>query len=363
LNFGKDFRPPGTRAAVQGKAGIERLRAGVIAFCEEMNVLLFWPLQEILWMTIAAVLVDLAVGDPRRIPHPVVIIGRGIGVLEKWLYAPEGRTRRRLNGAVLVGIVVIASFAVVSALLIVAEMIHPWLFYAAQVWLISTTLAAKGLKDAAMDVYRRLRAGDLAEARKRVGMIVGRDTANMDEREVTRAAVETVAENTVDAFVSPLFFALLGGAPLAMLYRAANTLDSMIGYKNERYIHFGWAAARFDDVLNYVPARLCGLMAALAAMFVPGMSAARTVQSVRRFARLHPSPNSGIPEAAFAGAIGIQLGGINVYGGKVSKRAHLGWPLKELAAADIQASVRLLYMIVALFLGVLLCALLAAGVG
>jgi adenosylcobinamide-phosphate synthase len=204
-----------------------------------------------------------------------------------------------------------------------------------------------------MLVYRPLAAGDLEQARKYVGYIVSRDTAAMDEKDAARAAVETVAENTVDAFVSPFLFALIGGAPLAILYRAANTLDSMVGYRSDRYVHFGWASARFDDVLNYVPARISGLLLAFAALISPGQSAVRAVKAIAVFAGRHPSPNSGIPESAVAGALGIELGGRNVYFGRVSERARLGWPLRPLAAIDIVMAIRLLYIVsIIVFAGV-----------
>jgi adenosylcobinamide-phosphate synthase len=195
----------------------------------------------------------------------------------------------------------------------------------------------------------------MAQARIYTGYIVGRDTDGLDAPELSRAAVETVAENTVDAFVSPMFFALLGAAPLAMFYRAANTLDSMVGYRNDRYLRFGWASARLDDALNWIPARLTGLMLISVSLFYPPSSAARACKSVRAFAHLHPSPNSGIPEAAVAGSLGIQLGGVNRYGGIASERARLGWPIRPLVAEDILHAIRLLYGVSYLVMGGLLC--------
>ncbi|UUZ80883.1 adenosylcobinamide-phosphate synthase CbiB [Paenibacillus sp. P26] len=242
-----------------------------------------------------------------------------------------------------------------------AHAIHPWLGYAVNVWFISTTVAVKGLKDAAMQVYRPLADGNLAEARKYAGYIVSRDTSRLAEPEITRAAVETVAENIVDAVVSPLFYALLGAAPLAMLYRAANTLDSMVGYKNEKYLHFGWASARWDDVMNFVPARIAGLLLVLTAWLTPGADAVRAARAVLRFARLHPSPNSGIPESAAAGAFGFELGGVNVYHGRVSERARMGWPLRPLEREDIRRTVRMMYGVSYWLAGVLLCVMLWLG--
>jgi adenosylcobinamide-phosphate synthase len=267
----------------------------------------------------------------------------------------------RLRGVLLTFATVTVSFAVIFAIVWICSRIHPWLGYAANIWFISTTIAVKGLKDAAMQVYRPLEAGELEEARTYAGYIVGRDTAGLEEPEIVRAAVETVAENTVDAFVSPIVFALLGGAPLAMLYRAANTLDSMVGYKNEKYRDFGWASARFDDVLNYVPARISGFAIAFVCLFSRKLSARRAIAAVYRFASLHPSPNSGIPESAVAGALGIELGGTNRYGSIVSERAKMGWPLREKNRSDIVLTARICYGVSYLTAGGLLCAIAIAA--
>uniref|UniRef100_UPI00056D21A3 adenosylcobinamide-phosphate synthase CbiB n=1 Tax=Paenibacillus durus TaxID=44251 RepID=UPI00056D21A3 len=239
-----------------------------------------------------------------------------------------------------------------------AGLIHPIIRSLAAVWLISTTIAIKGLGDAAMQVFRPLIKGDLDSARTYVGYIVGRETHALSEREVTRATVETVAENIVDAVVAPLFYALIGGAPLALLYRAVNTLDSMVGYKNDKYRYFGWASARLDDVLNYIPARITGLLLWAAALMTKGLNAARAWQAMRRDAAKHPSPNSGIPEAAVAGALGIQLGGFNSYGGIVSERARMGTATRELAAEDIRQTIKILKLTAAI---IVILLLLAAG--
>lgn len=321
--------------------------------------MLFYSLPEILLIAAAAIVMDWIIGDPKWPTHPVIWIGRFIGMLEKRL-RPEGAAKsakelRRL-GVILTVTTVLLSFAVLYVVSEAAARIHPWLGYAVSAWYISTTIAVKGLKDAAMLVYRPLLAGNLEDARTYTGYIVGRDTASMEEKETVRATVETVAENTVDAFVSPVIFALLGGAPLAMLYRAANTLDSMVGYRNERYLYFGWASARLDDVLNYIPARIAGILLSLGALLSLGFTACgRSMKAIYRFASLHPSPNSGIPESAVAGALGIELGGRNVYFGTASERARLGWPLRPLAARDIIRTVRLLYLVSMLMLaGVLI---------
>ncbi len=219
--------------------------------------------------------------------------------------------------------------------------LHPSFGIVAAAWLASTTVAAKGLAQAAYRVLRPLQSGDLAVARRRVGEIVGRDTATLGESEIARAAVETVAENTVDACVAPLFFTLLGGAPGAMAYRAINTLDSMLGHKNETYVHFGWASARLDDLANWIPARLAGIIIPLAAVCVGG-NPLRAWQAMIRDARKHPSPNAGLPEAAVAGALGVQLGGLNFYQGVPEHRAVLGERLRPLTGDHIAQTVKIM---------------------
>lgn len=324
--------------------------------------MIFYSLRETALIVLAAIVLDWWLGDPRRLPHPVVAIGKLIATLERGLRSASVSSASvlRWRGVLLTAVVTVASFAATWCLCALLTRLHPWLGYAAHAWLISTTFAVKGLKDAAMSVYVPLGRGEIATAREHVGYIVGRDTADLDASEISRAAVETVAENTVDAFVSPIVFALIGAAPLAMFYRATNTLDSMVGYNNDKYRDFGWASARWDDVMNYVPARWAGWLLALAALLRRGMSAGQSRKAVRRFARLHPSPNSGIPESAVAGALGIALGGTNRYGGVPSRRAQLGWAIRPLDREDIMGAVRLLYGVSYLLAGGVLCAVFVA---
>ncbi len=296
-----------------------------------------------------AYLVDLVVGDPRGIPHPVGAIGKvitqGEGLLRKFFTAPAAE---KFAGAVLALTVVAGTYVVTLVLIGELYTLNFWLGLAANLWLLSTTLAVRGLAGAAFEVYHRLQKGNLPVARSAVGMVVGRDTAALPAAEVVRAAVETVAENLVDGVVAPLFYAVLGGVPLAMAYKAVNTLDSMIGYKNERYRHFGWFAARLDDGANYLPARLVVPML-LTALVLKKLDAGRAVKIMLRDAKKHPSPNGGIPESLVAGGLGIQLGGENYYFGRPSFRATMGDNLREMAPEDIKTTVSLMRIAAALF--------------
>jgi adenosylcobinamide-phosphate synthase len=311
-----------------------------------------------------AVFLDLIVGDPRWLPHPVVLIGKCIRGLESLLrklffvpfpangspaHSDSTAVRERWAGILLVVLIVGGSGSLVAGILLLAYKIHPLVAAALNIWLISTTIAVKGLADAGTKIRKELEQGNLQEARKLAGWIVSRDTSKLPEPEVARAAVESVSENIVDAAVSPMFYALLGGAPLAMAYRAANTLDSMVGYKNEKYFYFGWASARFDDLLNWLPARITGVLIVVSAWLLR-FNAGRALKTIRRDAKKHPSPNSGIPEAGVAGALGIRLGGINIYHGRESFRAYMGEPLNSISPQHIRQTVQILYSCTLLFL-------------
>ncbi|NMB47162.1 MAG: cobalamin biosynthesis protein CobD [Firmicutes bacterium] len=275
---------------------------------------------------VMAFVVDLLFGDPSFVTHPVILMGKLISWGEGFLWHDDQDAQgQKLAGTLLVLGVVGIAFGVGYALLLMAAHIHGVLAHLLSIWLISTTIAAKGLWTEAGQIQHWLQQDNLAEARKAVGRIVGRDTAQLDTAGVIRATVESVAENTVDAVIAPLFYALLAGAPLALAYRAVNTLDSMVGYKNERYRDFGWAAARVDDIVNYIPARLTGLLMTVSAAFL-SLDAKNCWLILCRDSSKHPSPNSGLPEAAVAGALQIQLGGESSYQGTVSFRPYLGNP-------------------------------------
>lgn len=296
------------------------------------------------WVLPVAYALDRLLGDPRWLPHPVIGMGKAITRVEAALRRRFKPRAYRAAGVLLPLVVAGGSFALTWAALRLLAQVSPWLAALAEAALIWTTIAAKGLRDAGMEVCGHLRRGDLPAARQSLGMIVGRDTAELEAPEVVRGAVETVAENIVDAVVSPLFFALIGGAPLAMAYRAVNTLDSMVGYKNEKYIDLGWASARLDDIANFIPARLTALLLSLASWCLK-LDAAGAWRTARRDARKHPSPNSGWPEASVAGALGIRLGGENSYHGVKSFRSYMGDRKREMEAEDIPKTASLMFFV------------------
>lgn len=319
----------------------------------------------VVWVIWAAVVLDLLIGDPRWLPHPVIGMGKAIRRVEGWIRQRATTAQSLKRAGILLPVIVAGgSFALAWLLLELCGAIHSWLAWGVEIVLIATTIAIKGLREAGLEVYGHLRSGNIAEARRSLSMVVGRDTGHLDEPEIVRGTVETVAENIVDAVIAPLFFALIGGAPLAMAYRAVNTLDSMVGYKNEKYLHIGWASARLDDIANWIPARLtAGLLTMVAAML--SLQWKKAIKMVRRDARKHPSPNSGFPESAVAGALGVRLGGENSYQGVISFRAYMGDPERPLEAEHIRVTNRLLLGVSVLFalLGTLVLGLVAAAGG
>jgi adenosylcobinamide-phosphate synthase len=280
----------------------------------------------------------------------VVLIGRLTGRLEKILYRPSHSPRILFwRGTALVFIVLALTLSATVAVITAASRLHPALGQAVTVILLATTLAARSLAKAAAAVWRPLAKGDLQAARRQVSLIVGRDTENLTESGVARAAVETVAENTVDGVTAPLFYAIVGGAPLALLYKAVNTLDSMLGYKNQRYLFFGRAAARLDDFASWLPARLTVPVMLLACVLLR-YNAGQARRAVKSDGKKHPSPNSGLAEALAAGALGITLGGENSYGGRISKRPLLFAEGRSACARDIPQAAALMRLSAVLFL-------------
>ena len=255
-------------------------------------------------------------------------------------------------GVVLVAVLCAGSFGATWCLIAVAGLVHPLLGFAVETWLCYQALAACELRRQSMRVVRELTRGGLPAARRAVGMIVGRDTEALDERGVLKAAVETVAENTADGVVGPLVYLIVGGAPLGMLYKAVNTMDSMVGYKNERYLDFGRAAARVDDVLGFVPARLAALCM-IAAAPVAGLSAKGAWRIWRRDRFNHASPNSAQTESAMAGALGVELAGSAVYFGKLVEKPTMGDATRSIEREDVRRANRLMVLASALSLVVL----------
>ena len=305
-------------------------------------------------------LLDLAFGDPRWLYHPIRLIGNLIAWAEKPFRAafPKSEKGELAAGTFFAVFVVAVSTAVPALLLALASRLSSWLVFALEVFWSFQILAAKSLKSESMKVYAALKEGDLPKARKAVSMIVGRDTQNLSEEGVAKAAVETVAENSSDGVIAPLLFLALGGPALGFFYKAVNTLDSMVGYKNDTYLYFGRFSAKLDDVLNFIPSRISGLLLVLASPLA-GLSMEGAWKIFRRDRRNHASPNSAQTEAAAAGALGVQLAGDAYYFGKLYKKPTIGDPLRPVEYEDIRRVNRLMYAAVCLAL--LLAALAAAA--
>lgn len=289
-------------------------------------------------------LLDFIIGDPQNWPHPVRWIGNLISAVQRVVrrYCHSDRALR-IGGGVMWIVVVGLTWVVSWGVLALAHSIHPWLGWVVEVWMIYTVLAGRCLANAAQDVERPLRAGNLAASREKLSWIVGRDTSQLQPQQINRGVVETVAENTVDGIIAPLFFLLLGGAPLAMAYKAVNTLDSMVGYKHEKYHAIGMVSARLDDVANYIPARLSWLLLGVAA-FLCRQDGARALQIGWRDRYNHSSPNCAWSEASVAGALGIRLGGPNDYFGERVEKPWIGDAQRDISVDDISHTIRLMWV-------------------
>jgi adenosylcobinamide-phosphate synthase len=299
---------------------------------------------------IAGFVLDLILGDPLWLPHPVRLIGRVAG----WA---EPRCRRLIADEYLAGAlfavgIVMAASGSVWLVLWTLQQIHPVLAGLAMVYFMYAGLAVRDLSREAMAVWRKLQADALVGARRQLSRIVGRDTDQLDAPEMVRATVETVAESTVDGILAPLFFGAIGGAPGLWAYKAINTLDSMVGHREAPYTRFGWAAARLDDVANFAPARL-GLLLFGVGTWVAGGEPGRCWRVGLRDGGKHPSPNAGISEAAMAGALGVQLGGRNTYDGVDEMRPYIGDPVRPLDISCIPQAIRVMYATSAV--GLVLC--------
>jgi len=297
----------------------------------------------IIYILAGGIILDLIIGDPDFIPHPVVIIGKLISYLEEKLADNSSpKNNQIIRGIILTFTVFGLSYFFVFFILKTAFNLNLYFGIILNVYLFSTTIAIKGLAKAGSNIYRALESKDIKLARQKISMIVGRDTDNMSPSDIIRAAIETIAENTSDGIIAPLFFFWVGGVPLAIAYKAVNTMDSMLGHKNTKYIYFGKASARLDDFFNYIPARITGLIFCFIAFLFDNYNK-NAFNILKKDAKKHPSPNAGYPEAAAAGALSIRLGGVNFYQGEKEFRAYLGNGSVPKNNIEIKRMIHLMY--------------------
>lgn len=323
--------------------------------------------MKLIYAMILGFIIDLILGDPHGLIHPVQIIGWCIDKLKKgmqhmiygcsWQKVKEKQLERKKTAELLCGylltfVIVVGTFCVITGILYVAECIHPGLRFALETFFIYQILATKSLKKESMKVYHKLKEGDLPGARIEISYLVGRDTQELDESEVAKADVETIAENTADGIIAPMFFIALGGAPLGFAYKAVNTLDSMVAYRNDELIHIGHASAKLDDICNFIPARLAAVMMILASVILR-FDVKGAVKIFRRDRFAHLSPNSAQTEAVAAGALNIQLGGTHSYFGKPVEKPTIGDDIRPVEYEDIRRTNQLLY--VSAFLTLAVC--------
>ena len=297
------------------------------------------------WAVVGGFVLDALFGDPAWLPHPVVFMGKAIARLEGFLRprlpkTPKGEV---LGGAIVAFCLPVGTLLFAGAVCRGAARLHPLLGLAVQMFWCAQALAARGLVQESTNVYKELVKPDLPAARRAVSRIVGRDTAALTAEGVTKAAVETVAENASDGVIAPLFYMLLGGAPLALTYKAINTMDSMLGYKNEKYLYFGRVPAKLDDAANYLPSRLAALLWVAAAAFTRN-DAKGAWKIWRRDRRRHASPNSAQTESACAGALGVQLAGPAYYFGQYYPKLTIGDALRPIEPEDILRANRMMYV-------------------
>ena len=292
---------------------------------------------------IGAYIADMLFGDPTWFPHPVRIIGKYITGFEKLVRRVfSGGLSLKLAGIALATTAVVFTYLFAYILLKYAQTVNAYFYYGLNILFLYTCLAARCLADEGMKIKRILSEGSIEEARKQLSYIVGRDTEHLDESQITKAAVETISENTSDGIIAPLFYMFISGAPLALAYKAINTLDSMVGYKNEKYLDFGWASARLDDLANYIPSRITAFLM-VASAFILSFDYKASASILKRDCKKHKSPNSGYPEAATAGALGVQLGGTNNYFGAPVYKPTIGDYKRPMEKADIDRAIKLMY--------------------
>lgn len=287
-------------------------------------------------------IIDLIVGDPYSFPHPVRYIGKLIKKIESLIRKRAKGDKDLKIGGFFLWFIVVGITYLVTYLIIKLSSFIPGGFLVTNSILIYTTLATKCLKDEAVKIYNVLKTGDIEKARIQVSYIVGRDTTQLNEGEIIRATVETVAENTVDGIIAPMFYAFIGGAPLAMAYKAINTLDSTVGYKNEKYKDLGFASAKIDDIANFIPARISVLLMSIGSLLV-GYNCKEALKIGIRDRKNHKSPNCAYAEGAVAGALGVQLGGTNIYFGKAVYKPTIGDKHREIEVEDIVRTNKIMY--------------------
>lgn len=301
--------------------------------------------MELVYVVLLGFLIDLILGDPVWMPHPIVYIGKFISILEKLLRRIFPKTERGefVAGALLTVLVIGITSLLAYCILFCCNYVNPWVKYTVEVFWCWQIFATKSLGKAAKQVGDEIKNDDIEGARKYLSYIVGRDTQELDFKQIIKAVCETVAENTSDGIVAPMFYMIIGGIPLGFFYKAGNTLDSMVGYKNEKYINFGKASAIFDDVLNFIPARITGFIMCLSA-YICGLDGKNAFKIFFRDRKNHVSPNAGNPESACAGALGVQLLGDASYFGEVYKKKTVGDSFREVEDSDIDKTNRLMYV-------------------
>jgi len=301
---------------------------------------------------VIAYFLDLLIGDPQGYPHPVRIIGSLIKESENIVFKHfKSEYGLKIMGYIMTAFIVSFVFLFNYYLVLFSGFINLYLKFVVNVLLIYTTIAAKDLAKASWNVYEPLINGQLKDARKNLSFIVSRDTEMLDYEDIARGTIETISENISDGIIAPLLYAFIGGAPLAMAYKAASTLDSMVGYKNEKYKYFGYASAKLDDILNFIPSRLTGVLIVLSS-FLLGYDYKNSWRIFKRDRLKHESPNSAHGEAAVAGALNIQLGGLNYYFKKPEIKPTLGDKKQRIKPFHIQQSIKIMY--VTSFLGVMI---------
>jgi len=294
---------------------------------------------------VIACFLDLLLGDPQWSLHPIRILGKIIDYLEKSLRGiKQSMITEKTAGILLCVITITLAYGITFGIIHFAYKLNSYFGASLAILLAYFTISIKSLGDAAGKIRKCLKDEDDESAGRHLSFIVGRDALALSRKEIVRATVETVAENTSDGIVAPLFYLILGGPALGMAYKAVNTLDSMVGYKNEKYLNLGWASAKCDDLANYIPARITGILMIVASIFL-GKDWKNAYATLRKDARKHMSPNSGYPESAVAGALRVQLGGVNVYAGNKKVTPLLGQDIEELSDQSIEGAVRMMYLV------------------